>query len=287
MLHAEIGKLLNTAAPIPSASGPIVTNQTQTENILEDKKKPRLEYEIQDPSIWGASFWNGLHTQAASYDLPNAVDWVTMNPEIDFETTKNAYFHYFESLQYTLPCPNCRKHYREFWKTNPVSGYLKNSRQDTQGSLGKLDEWVNQLHNYVNRRNEKKEWTIEETRKKYDNTKMFNPDESETETVNVVAPVQPLKPAQQQPSAPMGFLANKSIKTVGVGNVGSLYFQTHQLQRFIPTHIKPNQSNQKQLFTMNFNRPQFAMKVMSTKTLLKQPLKNATRAKPKKCGCRK
>jgi hypothetical protein len=55
-------------------------------------------------------------------------------------TEKKAMKQFLESLQYTLPCNECREHYGRYLEFNPPK--LDNRRG--------LFKWIVDLHNYVN-----------------------------------------------------------------------------------------------------------------------------------------
>lgn len=81
------------------------------------------------PSKWGKSFWNTLHWIAAGYpDAPS-------DPEI------LAANRLMLSLEYLIPCEECRKHYSEYLVANPV--------QLNTGDA--LRVYLMELHNHVNR----------------------------------------------------------------------------------------------------------------------------------------
>ena len=100
-----------------------------------------------DPIIWGPHLWFYMHTLSFNYpEKPNA------------ENIEN-HLAFFENLKFTLPCENCRKHYIKFYENNKIDDSLV-SRQ-------KLIEWVLDLHNDVNRRNNKPQWSLDKLKKYY------------------------------------------------------------------------------------------------------------------------
>ena len=102
-----------------------------------------------DPIVWGPHLWFYMHT--LSFNYPE-------KPTIKNKADNKAFF---ENLKETLPCENCRKHYNTFWDTYNIDNYLV-SRQ-------KLIEWVLILHNDVNKRNNKPQWSIDRLKKYYKN----------------------------------------------------------------------------------------------------------------------
>jgi hypothetical protein len=92
------------------------------------------------PSIWGPQAWHFIHMVALSYPLePN-------------DEMKEKYFNFFKSLCYTLPCPTCSRHYEENFKSNPPR---LNSRKE-------LFNWTVDLHNKVNKSNNKPELSYDD-----------------------------------------------------------------------------------------------------------------------------
>ena len=100
-----------------------------------------------DPVVWGPHLWFYMHT--LSFNYPE-------NP-----TNKNKVDHkeFFKNLKETLPCENCRNHYNKFWDTYKIENYLVSKQ--------KLIEWVLILHNDVNKRNNKPQWSIDRLKKYY------------------------------------------------------------------------------------------------------------------------
>ena len=104
-----------------------------------------------EPNIWGPSAWLFLHSVTFQY------------PENPTEVEKLNYNHFFTSLQHVLPCPTCRKHYKENLEKLPIA---LNSKKE-------LIEWLIDIHNEVNIIYHKKQFTYEEVYQKY--KKLYNP----------------------------------------------------------------------------------------------------------------
>jgi hypothetical protein len=83
------------------------------------------------PAVWGPVFWLTIHITALGY------------PEKPTYAQKRAAKEYFEGLQFLLPCPQCREHYKEHLQKNPISPALDNRRD--------LFEWTVRVHNSVNK----------------------------------------------------------------------------------------------------------------------------------------
>lgn len=160
----------------------------------EQNTHPKLEYLIQDPTRWGSHFWYVLHTIAANFRLENTRLRLRREKTVSHTTTSvvdvaplsgivkeylseselaQAYFSFFDSLQYVLPCPSCRLHYSEFLVEHPIDEFLQVSQSDSDKWL---DVWLLQLHNTVNRHHNVPEWTIDQVRQVYDPTLLFDPD---------------------------------------------------------------------------------------------------------------
>ena len=98
-----------------------------------------------DPRIWGAHAWKFLYSVADGFpDSPTSED-------------KEHYKTLYHSLQYTLPCKQCRDNYILHIKETPIDNYLKNSYS--------LAEWVTIIHNKTNLMLNKKLIVHEKARK--------------------------------------------------------------------------------------------------------------------------
>ena len=103
-----------------------------------------------EPNIWGPPGWTFLHT-------------ITFQcPENPTDLDKQKYYTFFNSLKNVLPCPNCKEHYTENFENIPIR---LESRED-------LIEWLIDIHNEVNKKNNKRIYTYKEVydiyNKKYD-----------------------------------------------------------------------------------------------------------------------
>ena len=111
-----------------------------------------------NPIVWGPHLWFFMHTLSFNYpDKPTVVD-------------KENYSEFFINLTKTLPCDTCKKHYTEFVKKNPI-----NTDSDSLKSNKQIIEWVLKLHNEVNKRNNKSEWSLDQLNKYY--KKKYSQDE--------------------------------------------------------------------------------------------------------------
>ena len=83
-----------------------------------------------NPKVWGYSGWKFLFSVSCDYpEKPN------------FQVTNN-YKHFFESLQYVLPCVTCRVNYSNHLVQMPIEPYL--THRDN------LFIWILKVHNRVN-----------------------------------------------------------------------------------------------------------------------------------------
>lgn len=106
-----------------------------------------------NPEVWGPGAWLFLHTITLNY--PN-------NPT---QKDKENYKNFFTSLKNVIPCKNCAKHYSDNLNTYPIINSL-NSKQD-------LVNWLIDIHNEVNVKNEKRKYSYNEVINKYN--KLYSP----------------------------------------------------------------------------------------------------------------
>jgi len=98
------------------------------------------------PTIWGRQAWHFIHMVALSY------------PDSPTEENKESYLKFFESLQQTLPCNVCGVHFKENMGKNPPR----------LGSRKELFEWTVDIHNKVNKKNQKRVLSYEDAIKEID-----------------------------------------------------------------------------------------------------------------------
>jgi hypothetical protein len=95
-----------------------------------------------DTSIWGPPLWRALHI-AANFS--------------DRATVRNEWIVLFNSLQNSLPCPDCTGHYRRWFAAHRfVRG------RNPPDIRKQAHEWLVALHNDVNVRTEKPTMTADE-----------------------------------------------------------------------------------------------------------------------------
>jgi len=110
--------------------------------IMDDQQVRSSQVPLPDPRYWGSKFWFTMHTVA--YFYPS-------------EPTPEEMAHasnFYSSLVALLPCPGCASHYATLLQQHPVGGAVT--------SRSNLIEWVNKIHNEVNRRLGKPVVTLEE-----------------------------------------------------------------------------------------------------------------------------
>ena len=99
-----------------------------------------------EPNIWGPPAWTFLHSVTLNY------------PDNPSSEHKTSYKKFFESLGDVLPCPTCKKHYKENIIKHPI-------RLDSKDDLTK---WLVDLHNKVNEKNDKTIFSYKEFNEKYE-----------------------------------------------------------------------------------------------------------------------
>jgi len=99
-----------------------------------------------DPRIFGPSFWGALHLACFVADHPDKVR------------------QFIELYQYVLPCPGCRAHFAQVLVEYPVP--------DTT-SAAELFEWSVLVHNIVNARLGKPDFTVDEAIDEWVNKKLM------------------------------------------------------------------------------------------------------------------
>lgn len=106
-----------------------------------------MEVQSVSPNEWGPPAWKFIHYISLVY--PN-------NPT---ELDKKHYTDFFNSLQYVLPCPKCSENYKKHLKIHPLENSLENSDS--------LFKWTVNIHNEVNKINNKPLYTYDEAYNEY------------------------------------------------------------------------------------------------------------------------
>ena len=92
------------------------------------------------PAIWGPELWKYLHIISLNY------------PENPTYMDINNYNEFYKYLAFTIPCDNCKHHYKKYITNNPPNLTSKND----------LVVWTIEFHNSVNKRIGKPTYTIDE-----------------------------------------------------------------------------------------------------------------------------
>lgn len=95
--------------------------------------------------VWGPALWTILHSccERIGFVQPK---------KLPLEESR-IWFGLLQSLRYSLPCPQCKKHYTTYANMTPI---MKITREN-------LRRWLYNLHNEVNQRLQKVSPTMEET----------------------------------------------------------------------------------------------------------------------------
>ncbi len=89
------------------------------------------------PDIWGPPGWKFIH-------------YVTMGyPNYPTDDIKKKYYNYFHALKHVIPCGICSSHFTENLETLPLTDEVLSSREN-------LMKWRIDIHNIVNKKNNKK-----------------------------------------------------------------------------------------------------------------------------------
>jgi hypothetical protein len=87
--------------------------------------------------IWGPHLWTILHSTAEKIGSSP----IRRLPQEE----QRIWLGLLSSLRYSLPCPQCKKHYSDYYARNPI--------KEINREL--IRKWLYNLHNQVNNRNEK------------------------------------------------------------------------------------------------------------------------------------
>lgn len=100
------------------------------------------------PSLWGPHCWKFLHFLTLSYpDNPSNEDKIKIK-------------NFVLSLKDVLPCETCRHHFHKNLDRFPVTETVLSSRYN-------LVNWLLNVHNEVNSRNNKKQYSYDDLLKEY------------------------------------------------------------------------------------------------------------------------
>ena len=101
---------------------------------------------------WGPALWSILHTLSLRIgSVASNSNWQSANHVINEE--KRLWYGLLNCLKYSLPCPLCKKHYIIYFNLYPITS--------TNINLSSIVEWIFNLHNAVNIRNNTPTITID------------------------------------------------------------------------------------------------------------------------------
>lgn len=103
------------------------------------------DYPARFVEFFGPSLWKSIHSIAFTY------------PHSPTPEHRRQYIDFFRALGPVIPCPSCAIHYQQYLNQNPIDA-------DNRQSLAK---WVYDLHDSVNKRNNKEGPSFEEVRNDY------------------------------------------------------------------------------------------------------------------------
>lgn len=107
--------------------------------------------------IWGPHLWMILHSTAEKIGSSP----IKRLPQEE----QRIWIGLLSSLRYSLPCPQCKKHYSDYYASHPITSIQKDS----------IRLWLYNLHNQVNIRNQKStSLTIEQLSEIYRNPINFS-----------------------------------------------------------------------------------------------------------------
>tara|TARA_B100001989_G_scaffold252763_1_gene236059 strand:+ start:1672 stop:2088 length:417 start_codon:yes stop_codon:yes gene_type:complete len=107
-------------------------------------------------SNWGPAAWQFLHTVSYTYQK---------EPSLDDKHDMYMFLTYFAKV---LPCKKCKDDFTDYVNTT----LTKNSNH--LDSRKNLSMYINDAHNYVNKKTGKREWSYDESREKFLNPKTDN-----------------------------------------------------------------------------------------------------------------
>ena len=136
--------------PIPLIPVPLIP-VPQTPSLISVSVQPASANHIKpiiNNSIWGPALWLILHgacEQIGAHDMKKLP-----------QEESRIWLGLLQSLRYSLPCPQCKKHYTTFFTNAPIAVITRDS----------VRRWLFHLHNQVNQRLEK-QWFPETSLTQY------------------------------------------------------------------------------------------------------------------------
>jgi hypothetical protein len=102
-----------------------------------------------EPSVWGKYLWSSIHFIALGF------------PDKPTQEDKNIYRQFYTDFWKVIPCHKCSQNYIKHLQELPIEPYLVDNMT--------LFEWTVKLHNIVNKKLHKREWSLEEAKDKFRN----------------------------------------------------------------------------------------------------------------------
>lgn len=130
----------------------------QEENIACTTDKCQLDpsqLSNKDPTMWGPHLWYYLHNSTLSFPV---------NPS---KEEMEGMREWLLNLPITIPCEKCRFHYKQYLDKH------QNDLNEACTTRDKLFKFVVDIHNQVNKRNNKPIVSYEEAFKMYQENKRF------------------------------------------------------------------------------------------------------------------
>jgi hypothetical protein len=98
-----------------------------------------------EPTLFGPSFWGTMHYVALG--APASLD----------SYQQSNYKSFYNLIPFIIPCGSCGTHFTEVLNAHPIDNSL--------GSSASLFEWTVKVHNIVNKRLGKSEFSVEDAKK--------------------------------------------------------------------------------------------------------------------------
>lgn len=131
----------NKAKPATAVTRAAPRNARAVAPLPEPEPEPEIA--TFDTSVWGPQLWKALHVAANSSTAGLNLQW--------WGTLLNE-------LQRGIPCPDCRAHYSAWYRAHPLTN--RRSSIIPIRKLASVGQWINDLHNDVNRRTGKPIWSF-------------------------------------------------------------------------------------------------------------------------------
>lgn len=120
-----------------------------------------------NPNLWGPSCWKFIHYLTMAY------------PDNPSHEEKQAIKNFIYSLGKVLPCENCRVHFAMNLENFPLTENVLSSKYN-------LINWAREVHNEVNTRKNKKNWSYQEVIKEYSPKNDLNCNTVELVTISLL-----------------------------------------------------------------------------------------------------